>query len=365
MNTQPGRLLLLTGRIRLFWNWWLTELADAVPLRWRRQIRSRVRRLTCTGDAFELEQGGEKVRIEADQLAGHPALKAWHERDGSRHPLMLILPLEQLLHKVIQLPEATEPRLAAVLGFELDRHTPFSADQASYSYRVLRRDRAFQRIDVELFVLPNVQRERLLQTLAHAGLSPHWILPQGRDTEAHLRSQLNLLPEALRPHKAMQNRWPLLLVILMAVLLAIIFYLQDRHLQALQAEVGPLQQQAEAAQALRDEANTLEQGWRFLYERRLARLSPLRLLDELTRQLPDNTWLNRMELQGGEVQVQGESASASDLISQLEGSSLLQNVSFTSPVTINPRSGQERFGIRAQLTQAQATDSLIKVEDQP
>ncbi len=349
MKTQSGRLLLTASRIRMFWNWWLTELRAAIPARWRRQLKSRVHRLTYTGDAFELEQGGEWLQIGVDQLAGNPALKAWQNQGRERNPLLVILPLGQLLHKVIPLPEATEPRLASVLGFELDRHTPFSADQASYSYRVLRRDRASQRIEVELFVLPHARREQLMQVLTNAGLAPSWILPQGREADVHLRGQLNLLPEALRPHKQMQNRWPLVLVAVLAVILALLFYLQDQRLQALQAEVGPLQQQAEEAQAVRDEASTLEQGWRFLYERRQAQPSPLGLLDELTRQLPDNTWLNRMELEGGEVQVQGESSSASDLISRLEGSALLQNVSFTSPVTINPRSGKERFSIRAQV----------------
>ncbi|GAA0791806.1 PilN domain-containing protein [Marinobacterium sediminicola] len=351
MKTQAGQLFLLVSRVRMFWNWWLTELQAAVPARWRRQLKARVRQLTYTGDAFELEQGGKPLRIDRDQLNGNPALKGWQHQGRERNPLLVVLPLKLLLHKVIQLPAATEPRLSAVLGFELDRHTPFSADQASYSFKVLKRDRTLQRIEVDLFVLPNTRREQLLQTLNNAGLKPDWILPQGQEADPHLRNQLNLLPESQRPHKQIRNRWPWLVLVAAAFVLAILFYYQDRHLQALQAEVGPLQQQAEEAQTVRGEANTLEQGWRFLYERRMAQPSPLVLLDEVTRQLPDHTWINRLELEGGELQLQGESSSASDLISQLEGSALLRNVSFTSPVTINPRSGRERFGIRAQVTQ--------------
>lgn len=350
MKTHTGRQLLWVGRVRMFWNWWLTELSAMVPSGWRQQLTTRVRQLSYTGDAFELVQAGKPVRIAADQLAASDILKAWQGQRRERSPLLVTLPPDQLLHRVIQLPAATEPKLASVLGFELDRHTPFSADQASYSYRVVRRDRTLQRIDVELFVLPNRRREQLLQALSQAGLAPDWVLPQGQESAVPLRSQLNLLPDELRPHKRMRNRWPLLLAFALAVVPLLLFYLQQQHLQSLQAAVEPLRQEAEAAQAIRDEAAALEQGWRFLYQRRMAQPSILLLLDELTLQIPDNTWINRLELEGGELQLQGESSSASDLISRLEGSVLLQDVSFTSPVTINPRSGKERFSIRAQVT---------------
>ncbi|PSL16114.1 general secretion pathway protein L [Marinobacterium halophilum] len=351
MNAQSGWPLLLSSRIRQFWRWWLTELEASIPLGWRRRLQSRERRLTFTGDTFEVDAGGRTLRIGIDQLATDPVLKTWHTQDKGQGRLLISLPLTELLHKVIQLPAATEPRLQAVLGFELDRHTPFSAEQASYGYRVLRRDRAARRIEVELFVLPNARRQRLLQALAEAGLRPDWVLPAGGENDTHLRSQLNLLPETVQPHRQARYRWPLAALVGVSILLVAAFYLQSRHLQRLQVALEPLQQQAEVAQAVRSEADTLEQSWRFLYARRLAQPSTLELLDELTRRLPDNTWLSRLDLEGGELQVQGESSSASDLISQLEDSALLQDVSFTSPVTINPRSRKERFSLRARFSQ--------------
>ncbi|MBA4501552.1 PilN domain-containing protein [Marinobacterium marinum] len=349
MRTQAGRLLLVASRIKVFWSWWRTELEALIPAGWRRQLQSRVRRLTYTGDSFRFEQGGDKLQIETDRLAGHPALKSWQQQGRKRTPLLVVLARDQLLHRVIQLPAATEPRLASVLGFELDRHTPFSADQASYSYRIVHRNRAAQRIDVELFVLPNIRREQLLNVLQRAGLQPVWLIPEGCEVDTHLRNRLNLLPVAQRPPRPIQARWSLALLVVPILLLMLLFYRQEERLQALQDRVEPLRQQAEQAQAVREEARDLEQGWRFMYERHQAQISPLAVMNELTRLLPDNTWLNRLELENGEIQMQGESANASGLIGRLEGSALLESVGFTSPVTVNPRSGQERFGIRAQI----------------
>lgn len=351
MNMQSGWLSQLAVQIRLFWSWWWTELDASIPAHWRRQLEARERRLTYSGDGFEVDQGGRLQSIASDELATDPVIRTWQTRDKGRCRLLVSLPPSQLLRQVVQLPAATEPRLGAVLGFELDRHTPFSTDTAGYGYRILRRDRAARRIDVELFVLPNTHRDRILAALKTAGLTPEWLLPEGCEQELHLRRTLNLLPASERPRQQGRYRWPLIILSLLVLLLAALFYLQDRHLQALQSGLGPLQQQAEVARTVQTEADRLEQGWRFLYDRRLAQPSRLLLLDELTRQLPDHTWVNRLELDDGELQLQGESTHASDLIALLEASPLLQSVSFTSPVTINPRSGKERFSVRARVSQ--------------
>jgi general secretion pathway protein L len=73
------------------------------------------------------------------------------------------------------------------------------------------------------------------------------------------------------------------------------------------------------------------------------------VLEVLTRLLPDDTWLDRFELRGGQIKIQGESKAASSLIPLIEAAPLFRNVSFAAPVTHNVRTAKERFVITAQL----------------
>jgi Tfp pilus assembly PilM family ATPase/Tfp pilus assembly protein PilN len=67
----------------------------------------------------------------------------------------------------------------------------------------------------------------------------------------------------------------------------------------------------------------------------IERRSPLKLplLQELSRKLPKDTWVTRISIKQSLVEIQGYSASASDLIPKLEGSEFLKNTQFKGPVT--------------------------------
>ncbi|HXJ79648.1 MAG TPA: PilN domain-containing protein, partial [Candidatus Methylomirabilis sp.] len=75
--------------------------------------------------------------------------------------------------------------------------------------------------------------------------------------------------------------------------------------------------------------------------------------EELTRLLPDNTWVQQFDVKNvgkvREVQISGETASSSKLIEILEGSTLLQNAAFRGTVTRGQTQGTERFLIAAEV----------------
>ncbi len=73
------------------------------------------------------------------------------------------------------------------------------------------------------------------------------------------------------------------------------------------------------------------------------------LLNELTRILPDDTWLSMLEVSGSKLRVQGESGSASSLIGLIEESDLFHDPGFASPITRNRRTGLDRFVLEAEI----------------
>lgn len=79
------------------------------------------------------------------------------------------------------------------------------------------------------------------------------------------------------------------------------------------------------------------------------RRSPLKLpiLLELSRLLPKSTWVSRINIQPGRVEIKGLSASASGLIPKLEASPMFQEVTFKGSVI--KRGDKENFTIQLKM----------------
>jgi general secretion pathway protein L len=352
-----------------FWHWWSGELQGLLPQAWRRRIRSQalVVRIEHPDDPqlVVLDAEEEAYRLPLATVPP-PQLRqqlAQMAHDAGRTQLQL--DAHSLLHKVLTLPAVTESRLESVLGFEMDRHTPFRADDVYYGYRISKRDAENQRIMVDLYLMPRTRLDALLQQLQNFGIAPTSVVPA--DSQTSFQSQtLNLLPKAQRSsvgqqrQRSLRNRI-LVTVVLLALLAGFPLYERSERVARLEAALEQPRSQAQRAQQVRAEIDALAEGRQFLGRKKAAQVPVLFILDELTRLLPDNTWLSRFELNGQTLRIQGESGSASSLIGLLEDSELLMTVDFTSPVTINPRSRRERFSIEAQLETAAANATAAEV----
>lgn len=58
---------------------------------------------------------------------------------GARDNIFIALPRDEALIRLITLPLAVEENLRKSIEYELDRHTPFSSDEAYFDYHVIRR----------------------------------------------------------------------------------------------------------------------------------------------------------------------------------------------------------------------------------
>ena len=120
--------------------------------------------------------------------------------------------------------------------------------------------------------------------------------------------------------------------------------------RSLQQEVDVAKASAAKAQSAQRQLQELVQpGEEFL---RLRSSTPLAVavLNELTRVLPDNTWLERVEVNKGRVRLQGESDQAAILLALFEDSNMFSDARFSSTITRNARSERDRFGIEATIT---------------
>lgn len=96
---------------------------------------------------------------------------------------------------------------------------------------------------------------------------------------------------------------------------------------------------------VRQELERARQGSTLILQRKWEQPPILNMLRELTDLLPDDTWIQSLEFDRGEVALRGESGQATALIAILEQAPGIDGVSFRSPVTQIARTGRERFNL--------------------
>jgi general secretion pathway protein L len=342
-----------------FFRWWTSELAACVPARLKKALGQSIDYLVLSRDGNGLAvvyRGAE----EAERPLGHFSLdEAGRQKredlfretpELAEATVLLRLNGGQALRKTLKLPLAAEENLTQVLAFEMDRLTPFKSDQVYYGARVAGRSPATRQITVDMALTPRAKLDTLLEELAVAGWQPEIVDVAGDGA----LGAFNLLPEKFRPER---SRWPrlantalaTLIVVLFAALLVLPVWSARSTADTLEEEVRKAGKVAKQVEELREQVEKLEHETRFLENKKRTEPSVLGMLDELTRIMPDNTWLNGLQYKDRKIVVQGQSPSASSLIELIDKSDHFQNTSFVSPVTKDTGSGLERFQIASEV----------------
>ena len=328
---------------RSLWQWWRDGLLAWLPLPVRRWLAGSTRQLVLAlsdGECVLLrEETGQTQELERLDRAAPDwnAVAEWYRTEKPRQ-LALRFPANQALVRPLSLPLAAEKNLRQVAGFEMDRLTPFTAAQVCYDVAVLERQPEQRRLQVELTAIPQAVVEPLLTPLRQRGLPPDVVEVAGG------RPNLNLLPLEQRVRRGFWERrlWGALIAValLLAVAAAILPIWQQRALLiATMIKADRLQPAANQALTLRDQLDRVLETSRMLARKKQALPPRIDLLRELTGILPDDTWLERLQIKGDNAQIVGQSSKASALVGIVEASKLLSGTTFMSPVTIDPRFG--------------------------
>jgi general secretion pathway protein L len=360
-------LTVLHQGLRGFFAWWFGELAGLVPARLSPARRRDRRRLVLALDHGGIsvseivgdreQQLGGVIRSGPGQEARIATMVRRARRRTSRITLRLAPGMG--LRKALDLPLAAENDLDQLLRFEMDRLTPFRAEDVVFARRVLERDPERQRMRVELQVAPRAVVEQALAVAADCRVRPSRVelarlaLP-GADSEPDTGPALNLLPaESETAPPSRLNRWLALLALaLLAAALAI--PLQQQRLSAadLERQVAVAKAAAQQSVQLRDRLDQLDANVRFLSDekRRVPMLT--HVLAELTRVIPDQAYVEQLDVRDGELNLRGLATTPSDLIALLDQSPLFEKPEFRSPVTQDARLGLERFQLSAKVAEA-------------
>ena len=362
--------------LQSFWRWWTGELAQAMPERLAAFGGvTRVPHLAIEGDEVvmvepQLTQGGQsRVSLVGDAARVSSAVAMLLARGGeTRRRARLALAHREVLLRRISMPAATEENLGQVIGFEMDRLTPFKAEDVYFDYKVLSRDQAAATLSVLLAVSRRDFVDPRLARLRELGVSVQGVAVHGDPAAAGV----DLLPHEQRGERENRSERTLrftLIAVVLALLFAVLAYPVWRKREEVKA-VLPVAAQAEAqaksADALRTELERQVTDYNFLLARKHGTPPPLAYLEDVSRLLPDNTWLAQFDLKHTgktrEVLLSGETASASKLIEILEQSRLIANATPRGSITKGSLPNTERFQIAAEAKGRPAPEPLPLAE---
>lgn len=369
--TEPRRSAALWQHpiaqgVQRFFIWWWSELIGIIPERFR-YSRSGYQQhlvLQVVGEAVRVIQcrGSEPqdlalLPLVSEELAeNRKAAAVLGGAQGGSSRIILQLHPQQVLRKTVLLPRAAKENLRQVLAFEMDRQTPFRAEQVYYDFRVLDGRTEGAQMQVQLIVVARSVLDTLLDRLVRAGLQPDVVEVQGNHPESTACAPpvFNLLPEERRQREDFSGlRLNLALGVVAALLLVVSLFIpllqMNQAIARLEAEVEKAKAAASEVLAMRGELKKRLEEAHFLIEKKEQAPPVIDSLAELTRILPDDTWLQNFELKGHTVHIQGESKMASALVGLIEQSEMFRDTTFRSPVTQNPSTGRERFQISAEI----------------
>ncbi len=340
-----------------FWQWWTAELLSFLPPRWREALAVEHACLLLTRGATGLDVQVERtgicsqlLQLEDEQREDWRDLLSRGLDENLRGlPQVLGLPAARLLRRSLSLPAAALENLDAVLGFELDRQTPFKPEQVYFASRVLKQDAGSKQIQVELLVVP-----RPVLDEAVAALGPLSDTLTGVDVldARGRRVGINLLPAERRASQPRTQ--PLIQVGLLLASIVLVFFglgqIVDNRIAAvesIQAESEAQRERAREVSALRSQLEDSAAAANFLAVQKQTQASMVLLLDELTRRLPDDTFLTRLSVSGNQVSLSGYSAQALKLVGELQKSELLKDAALNGGVQQEPRVSRDMFTINA------------------
>lgn len=352
----------LTGIMRQGFAWWAGELASLIPKSWRDG-----RPAGETGTVVALHQGrlslvaearGSKATGKGEALSEQALLDylARKSRPGAPLSVSLRLPHAACLMRHIEVPERARAEAGSILALDLERATPLSAaDVYTAHYRDPVRTNKGTIGFVQLIVKKSAV-DSAVARLEAAGTRVEAVDCWAEDGTTVLPVNfLNRAADGRSPVEAARRRRIKVLGGLAALLaISAVWLSLSRHQSALlelEKQTAAARGRVVAVEGQRGGAEAAAKEALAVLTLRAGHPPTVRVLDELTRLLPDTAYLTEFSVDGDTVDISGFAKRAAGLVPLLERSQMFADAALSAPVTFDGVQDKERFSYRLRLRQ--------------
>jgi general secretion pathway protein L len=345
--------------------WWAQQMLGLVPERLRQRSAQRGKALLIEAldplvtpepdvefAAWRNGRSSPLGRFTLDDAGVHAARAVLSRR--REEAIVLRLPPSALLERQVALPLAAERDPERVLRYEMDRITPFAAEEVFWGWAVEARDRARGRLHLRILLIPKAGLAPLLRALERAGIAPTELdtgLGEGVLGEGVPR-RIALSEAASRAGRWRRRATGLGVGVCGALALAVLvlpFMRQSEALGAVSARIGVLQPRVDEAEALRRRMAENSSGADVLASEETRVGDVLHAMATVTDILPDDTYLTDFVMRQRKLTLNGRSTTAAKLIGLLSADPMIRNPTFAAPVTRSDSDKADLFSIQAEL----------------
>lgn len=324
---------------------WLGETLSKIPvLAGFFQARStEAVNLHVSGVGLACDMGtGALVPIDASRI---PALLAEIERKTA---VTLTIGRDSYLRRNLASKRLPFTRASELWSLEISEHMPFLIGQVHVFFGL-----ASDGHGTDYFIVKKEVLEPVLGAIHSSGRRIDRILMEneGQAEEVARESARSIADQS--PRWSVKKRLSAgfsLLVLLVAI--ATFGHVYARTVEAGARLAILVDERRREALAVRKDVDALQREERLLQAARAAKIKTVpasALWEELTRILPDSTWLSDLTLREDVVSITGFSRAAADLIGMLGASAVFYDPRFTAPVTRVPGQDGERFTIHMKV----------------
>lgn len=367
MRFEVGNLKLFGLDLSQLLSWWVRGLREVLPsglsaafLRPAPRVQAVIdgtflRLYRLHGPALR-----EVARLDLDSLplTQDAVLRADALGSKTSNPALiqveLCLPAAQVLRKELSLPWEVRNELREVIGYQVARLTPFTADKLYYDARICSQDRQEPQMRVELAAVPRAYADPWIEhveRLSGLRVSRLCVLDDP--------AQLNLFG---RPR--VSGQWwrrlnfngVLLLCLALALATAVIapLYKQRALVIERKAQIAGLQAEVAGLLATQESLDQNLAALNLMLESRGRLPEVSKVLDEMSRVVPDSIYMGDLRILGDTLTMSGFGRDVVELITQINRSRWFADARFASPVSRNASTGLDQFTITARLTKPAA-----------
>lgn len=314
--TRQNILVLLEQGYEL----WLRELGAALPERFRIYI----------GDSRWLRVGEDDARAPGAEL----------------RPWAVLIEADKILLRQIELPLVSRWQLTKLMQYEKLQHVPLPLDQVITDFRIVERHNKTGRMRIELAIMRREMVKAALDSARAKGIEPDALAIPSDSGIWFARRPLQVRWQDIlrRPHI---QRVAIKLVVPTGLALLCIVVAQGwagRFAASREAEALTMRQQAAPIAPLRQQLTTLDTKLSVLVQA-YAQPSAAAAIEEVARLLPDDAWLQELDIEDKTVTLRGTAQHATALLKIFSGSPLFSNVQFDAPLTQAFTGGGQQFDI--------------------
>jgi general secretion pathway protein L len=331
---------------------WTDGAAEAIVgiLRWF--VAARQIRLVEEDDGVFSVRGatdqpyrGQRVMIKAGHLVGLPS--SFKFMKGSR--VELVLRSSRFMFRPLQLSSRAADFLDGIVRAQIDRLTPWSPAEAVFGWAG--GDAVNGRVSLTIAATARTAVTPLVQAVAERGAASVAISTVSDDGV----TRITVFDQEARSAIGMRRVSRLLKVAMLACIAAAVLsfaadvLVGDYYLRAEQAETAQRISSRRSAIRAGGDAGS-NRSVTTLLERRKHELPPtVIILEQLSRILPDHTYVTELRVEGNTVQMIGVTRDAPSLIGLIEQSHHFTRATFFAPTTRSPNDTGERFHIEAHI----------------